>query len=292
MKKKNPKTFGLLVIYAFYTIAYVIGGLSVYLLRNNVNTTELQLLLFTAVATLVIYICSVFVKNTSVYDAYWSLTPMIMVTYLFLINIRTVNVYHIILFAVFLFWSVRLTLNWSKTFDNLEIEDWRYSDFRKKLNPFLFEVVNFFGLQFMPTILVYFGFVPLVSFFSKSANAWSLFGSAIILIGTLFELFADISMHQHLKESPSGQVNKKGLWKYSRHPNYFGEVLIWIGIYVALVVTEPSLWRLGLGALLIVLLFEFISIPLAEARHRKRRPDYATYIKETSRMIPLPNRSK
>lgn len=292
MKNKNSKTVGLIVIFSFYIAAYVIGALSVYFLRNIVTAIEWQLLIFTSVATLIVWIGSLIVKNTSVYDAYWSLTPFVMIIYIFVVNINNINIYHIVLFVVFSFWSNRLTVNWAQTFKNLEIEDWRYADYRKNLKPVLFHLINFLGLQFMPTVLVYMGLLPLVSFFAREANGWSLIGSAIILAGTLLELFADISMHRHLKEGSSGEVNRKGLWNYSRHPNYFGEILIWVGSYVALLLTEPSLWYLGIGMILMFMLFEFISIPLAEAHHLKKRPDYAMYKKDTSRLLPLPKRRK
>lgn len=287
MKNKHSKAVDLLIIAAFYLLAYVIGGLIVYSLRDLVVATEWRLGIFTLFATLVIYICSLFYKNTSIYDAYWSLTPMVMIIYLLIINIETINAYHIMLFVVFMLWSIRLTVNWAYTFKGLAIEDWRYADFRKSQKPFMFQVINFVGLQFMPTTLVFFGFIPLVILFRSTANAWSLFGSAIILVGFLFQLFADLSMHKHLKTAPREEVNEKGLWKYSRHPNYFGEILIWVGSYVALVVSMPSLWYYGLGVILMILLFEFISIPLAERRQLKRRPTYAAYIKTTSRLVPF-----
>ncbi len=292
MKNKYSKTTSLLIILAFYVIAYVVAGFCVYFLRNSVTTTEWRLFVFTIVATLVIWISSLFYKNTSIYDAYWSLTPMVMIIYLLLINKETINAYHIVLFVVFLLWSIRLTINWIYTFKGLEIEDWRYADFRREQPPFIFQIINLVGLQLMPTLLVYMGFLSLVSFFKSAATAWSLIGSAIILIGFFFQLFSDIMMHQHLKEGAKDEVNRKGLWKYSRHPNYFGEILIWIGSYVALLLSEPILWYFGFGAILIILLFEFISIPLAEKRQLKRRPNYANYIAETSRMLPLPKFKK
>lgn len=292
MKNKYSKSVSLLIIFAFYVIAYVIAGLSVYLLRNSMVATEWRLFVFTLIATLVIWISSLFYKNTSIYDAYWSLTPMVMIIYVLIINRETINAYHIVLLVAFLLWSIRLTINWAYTFKGLEFEDWRYADFRNNQRPFIFHIINFVGLQFMPTLLVYGGFLSLIALFKHTANAWSLIGSAIILAGFLFQLFSDISMHKHLKQGTKGEVNQKGLWKYSRHPNYFGELLIWIGSYVALVLTAPNLWYLGFGPILIVLLFEFISIPLAEKRQLKRRPSYATYIKETSRMLPLPKFKK
>ena len=95
------------------------------------------------------------------------------------------------------------------------------------------------------------------------------------------------SIAKLLKEKKSCQ---NGLWNYSRHPNYLGEILIWVGAYLVLLVVDINLWWLGFGFILMILLFEFISIPMAEKRHKFRRNDYIDYIKSTNRLLILPKR--
>ena len=144
----------------------------------------------------------------------------------------------------------------------------------------------------MPTVLVFGGLLPLLVILNHDANAFSLFGSAIILIGILLEYFADHQMHTFLKTTKERKVCQEGLWNYSRHPNYLGENLIWIGLYVALVVSLPEYWYLCFGFILILILFEFVSIPLMEKRQKERRSDYIDYIKSTPRMVPFTKRKK
>ena len=276
------KYLSLAFVYLLYAIAFV-GG---YFSSIWISSIYYQLAFMDIVATLIIWVFSIVIKNTSLYDPYWSLTPWALATYLLFVS-KVNNVYTFILYIMFSIWSWRLTINWMITFDDLSWEDWRYKSYRARYNRFIYEFINLFGFMMMPTILVYTGLIPLLLVIVNGANAFSLFGSALVLLGTLLEFFADHDMHTFLKETKERKVCDKGLWKYTRHPNYLGENLIWIGLYVALVVSLPQYWFYFVGALLILLLFEFISIPLMEKRQIERRPDYLEYIKTTPRMVPF-----
>lgn len=276
------KALSLAFVYFLYAIAFV-GG---YFSSIWISNIYYQLAFMDIVATLIIWVFSIVLKNTSLYDPYWSLTPWALATYLLFVS-KVSNVFTFILYIMFSIWSWRLTINWMITFDDLSWEDWRYKSYRTRYNRFIYEFINLFGFMMMPTILVYAGLIPLLLVIVNGANAFSLFGSALILLGTLLEFFADHDMHTFLKETKERRVCDKGLWKYTRHPNYLGENLIWIGLYVALVVSLPQYWFHFVGALLILLLFELISIPLMEKRQIERRPDYLEYIKTTPRMVPF-----
>ena len=277
------KILSLSFIYFLYIIAFVGAYFSSLWIKDNIY---LQIAFMDVIATVIIWIFSIFLKNTSIYDPYWSLTPWVIVTYLFIIA-KCHNVYTLILYLAFSFWSWRLTINWMITFDDLKWEDWRYKEYRNKYPFYIFEPINLLGFMTMPTILVYFALLPFLIIIMNEATAFSIIGSLIVVIGALLELIADHDMHSFLKETKERKVCRKGLWAYSRHPNYLGENLIWIGLYVALVTSLPEYWYYFFGALLIVLLFEFISIPLMEKRQISRRSDYIEYIKTTPRMVPF-----
>lgn len=92
---------------------------------------------------------------------------------------------------------------------------------------------------------------------------------------------------------PKGACMESGLWRYSRHPNYFGEISFWFGCYLhALAANAAVFWWTGVGFILMTLLFVFISVPLMEERMLERRPNYANTIKSTSMLIPLPRFGK
>ena len=284
-EKIRNKIFGLLLFAVFYIAAYVIGYFSAYYIDELI----LRLFIFDIVATLVIYLLSLPIKNSSLYDAYWSLTPFVMATYLLIVS-ENLNVYHFIAYAVFAVWSFRLTINWVITFQDIKWVDWRYRQIKENNNPFVWQIANLFGIMLMPTLLVFAGFVPLILAFGSKLNAFSLIGSAVILIGTALEFFADRQMHAFLRSKDSGDVIRSGLWKYSRHPNYFGEILIWVGAYFVLFPAVTEYWYTFVGALLIILLFNFVSITLAEKRQLERREAYKEYRMTTSRLLLLPPR--
>ena len=86
------------------------------------------------------------------------------------------------------------------------------------------------------------------------------------------------------------EVLKRGLWKYSRHPNYLGEILIWFGVAFVLIIARFNYWYFLAGALVNLLMFLFISIPMEENHFKEYKPDYEQYKKETHALLILPNK--
>lgn len=119
-----------------------------------------------------------------------------------------------------------------------------------------------------------------------------LIGIAIWLTGFFFEAVGDWQLRYHMNNPDNkGKLLTSGLWRYTRHPNYFGEVTQWWGIFV-LVAVAPY-WGLSLlGPLVVTILIVFFTgVPLAE-RHFIGRKGWEEYKKHTSRLIPLPPRRR
>ncbi|MCL2462774.1 MAG: DUF1295 domain-containing protein, partial [Defluviitaleaceae bacterium] len=76
-------------------------------------------------------------------------------------------------------------------------------------------------------------------------------------------------------------------WKYARHPNYLGEIMMWWGVYIIMLSAAPGAWPLGAGALANTLMFLFASIPMADRRNRAERPGFEEYYKETNSLLPF-----
>ncbi len=275
----------LLVITAIYVLVYAVGALSVIGIDNFI----LKLFVFDVVATVVTFIFSVLLKNSSVYDPYWSLTPMVMVAWIYIVN-GSFSLMHILFFAAFQLWGLRLTINWITVFSDFSYEDWRYKMFRDNNGPFMWFMANFFGIHMVPTLVVFGGMLPIFALSEEKAGWLSLPGILIILMGTALELFADRHMHRFLENTKEKTTCREGLWNYSRHPNYLGEISVWIGTFLAMLPYAPEKWFYGAGALSVVLLFNFISIPMMEKRQLSRRPDYSEYRKITSRLLLLPHK--
>ncbi|MGB5909948.1 MAG: DUF1295 domain-containing protein, partial [Promethearchaeia archaeon] len=178
----------------------------------------------------------------------------------------------------------------------LNHEDWRYANLRVEKGKF-FWLVNLIGIQLMPTILVFLGCLslyPAISIRNNSLNYIDIIAFSITLFAIIIETAADQQLYNFMKnrEDPTKNINK-GLWKYSRHPNYFGEILFWWGLYLFALATKISFWWMIIGPISITILFYILSIPLIEKRNLSRKPDYLQYKKTVSKLIPwFPKQSK
>jgi steroid 5-alpha reductase family enzyme len=289
--KLSSRPYGFVVLLILYILAAVLGILVFRLLPG----LELLPRLFAAdtAATLFVYMTGLLFRNSSVYDPYWSVAPPVMLLLLQL-ELQMTSTGIVLLSAVILFWAVRLTAHWSTTFRGLKHEDWRYADFREN-NPRLWFLINLFGINLFPTIVVFLVMVPAFLFVQNAPEL-----SAGILAGALVSLFAaglqgvsDLQMRAFRRVPENrGLVNRTGLWKYIRHPNYLGEVLMWWGVFLMLFFARPALWPAVLGPVVNTLMFVFVSVPLMEKRQLKRRPEYAAYRAETGALLPRPSRRK
>ena len=283
---KLSKIPSLIIIGIIYVFALAGGYLLARLLPVDLT---LRLFLADIFATVIVYVFSVIFKNTSVYDPYWSVAPWVLIL-IAMIEMKSFSVPIVILFGAFSLWSWRLTWNWVITFKNMAHEDWRYAKYRESYPRIIFEVINFIGLQMMPTLVVFGGLWPFILLVEQGSNYLAIVGAAIIIFGTSLEFFADHQMHQFLNETVEKKVCQKGLWNYSRHPNYLGEISVWFGLAITHIIQYPTQWYIDLLFIAIVLLFNFISIPLMEKRQLQRRPDYENYRKTTSTLLLLPKR--
>ena len=282
------KAVDLSIILFIYVAAYAVGYVACFWIENIL----LKMFVFDVTATFVTFIFSIILKNSSVYDAYWSLTPMVISIWVFVVQ-RAFSVWQILFLAVFNIWSLRLTVNWIIVFTDFSYEDWRYKKYREEHGPFVWFILNFFGIHFMPTLIVFAGMIPIFQIATEEMNALSLVGMAVILLGTALEFFADRQMHGFLdksKDLPQKSVCRVGLWNYSRHPNYLGEITVWWGVFFVMLPFAWEYWYFGAGAVIVTALFNFVSIPLMEKRQLARRADYADYKRVTSRLLIRPHK--
>ena len=279
---KQSRAIGLTIITVIYVIAIVIGVL-VFRALPDVHIF-LRILIGDVVATIFVFLTGVVLKNVSVYDPYWSVAPIAVFTGIML-EFGRFDMGTVLLLLAVWYWGVRLTLNWAHTFVNLDKQDWRYDHFKQKF-PRLFQLISFCGLNMFPTIVVFLVMLPGIEFLKDSAlNGITIIGVVICFGATTIQLVADIQMHRFRRENAGRKlIIRNGLWKYSRHPNYLGEILMWWGVYVVMLSALPGRWILFIGALVNTLMFVFVSIPLADKRNSRIREGFEAYRKETNRM--------
>jgi len=116
--------------------------------------------------------------------------------------------------------------------------------------------------------------------------------AAVILLGIGFELVADEQLrHVVVSNLERGKLLDTGLWAWSRHPNYFGEMSFWWGLWLFGVAADASWWWTVVGPLAITLMFVFVSLPMIETRMAARREGWAEYVKRVPLVIPRPPRA-
>lgn len=268
-----------------YVLATIVGIISYNFFNLQIYLVWwLSLLIADAISTIIIFIFSLIFNNASFYDPYWSVQPPVILI-AFALGKR-INVFGFLLITVTLIWGIRLTLNWAYTFKNLTHQDWRYTMLKEKTGIF-YPLINFIGIHMVPTLVVYCCTLPAVYaiLFGATITPLSVAFLLVSLTAVTIQGIADIEMHKYRKNR-DGEFNRHGLWKYSRHPNYLGEIVMWWGVGLAVVSSVPTAWNLLFGAIINTLLFAFVSIPMAEKR-QSQKDGYENYKNETRILLPI-----
>ncbi len=280
-KLKQNRVASFIIVTLVYIIATV-SGVLVY--RALDFGWAISLLIADVVATVVTFIFSVIFGNASVYDPYWSVQPPVILAFFAIGNKLTA--FGIMLLTVVFFWGIRLTANWAYTFSNLNHQDWRYTMLKEKTGAF-YPLINFIGIHMVPTLVVYACTLPAVYAIVNGldANFFSVIFLCVSIGAATMQGIADVQMHKFQKNR-NGAFIRNGLWKYSRHPNYLGEILMWWGVALAVVFAVPSVWYLIVGAVFNTILFFSVSIPMADGRQSKK-DGFEEYKKATRMLLPI-----
>ncbi len=240
-------------------------------------------------ATLAVFAVSFFANNSSVYDPYWSVAPLALAPWLAAqpSAAGAPLARRALVIGLVTLWGLRLTYNWARGFSGLAHEDWRYVDLRRKTGR-AYWLVSLFGIHTMPTVMVYLGCLSLYPALTSPRPLGPLdaLAAAVTLGAVTIELLADEQLLAFRKERREGEILARGLWAFSRHPNYFGEVSFWWGLFLFAVAADPGAWWCGVGAAAITALFVVVSIPLLDRRSVERRPAYADHMKRVSALVP------
>ena len=281
----NVKKKALIEITLMYLIIALSGVFSYKFIQTD--NIILDFLVADLVMTLVTFIFSIGKKNSSVYDAYWSVIPFYFVAVFVVELYQYLEFYHYLVFFVISLWSWRLTLSWARGWPGFHHEDFRYVDLAKKTGTF-YPVVNFLGIHLFPTLVVFACFWPAFYVIQAPDQEWLLYlGVVIGLLGVYFEYAADNELARFRKRSNPKleDLLDTGIWGRSRNPNYLGEMLFWLGVLLCgLACGAP--WYTATGFLCVALMFFFISIPMKDKRMSERRAGWEDYKKRVPLIIP------
>lgn len=190
-------------------------------------------------------------------------------------------------------WALRLSGSIFVRFAKSKSEDFRYIEMRRKWkqNVAMNAYLRIFVVQaFLATV------ISLSTIYITVANTTTLstavfLGLGIWLVGFLFEAVGDFQLRRHVADPKNkGKLLTSGLWRYTRHPNYFGEATVWWGVFV-IALSVPYGWITVIAPLTITFLLLFVSgVPLTEKKF-EGVPGWEEYKKRTSAFFPLPPRS-
>ncbi|PKK97474.1 MAG: steroid 5-alpha reductase [Tenericutes bacterium HGW-Tenericutes-3] len=234
-----------------------------------------------------VFIIAQIKNNNAIVDMGWGL-GFIVIAIHGILTTETVTLAGYTIFAMVLLWGLRLFLyisirNWGKP------EDYRYVAMREKWGNKHPRVQAFFKVFMIQGLLMMIVAAPIHAAFLITTEVnviWIVIAAVLFLIGFYFEAVGDIQLRKFITNPANkGKVMQSGLWKYTRHPNYFGETVMWWAIFIV-IVSAP--WGIAsiIGPILITLLLLFVSgVPLLEKKYMKK-PEFVEYAKRTSIFFP------
>lgn len=235
-------------------------------------------------------------NNNGLADVAWGL-GFVVVAITSLISSGSYTLPQLVVTALVLLWGLRLFFylgirNWSKP------EDFRYVDMKRQWKTNL-KIKAFFYVFMLQMSFLYLIALPIMvvnrsAVYTIDTLSLVLIGVGVVLwlVGFYFEVLGDYQL-KVFKSNPAnkGKILTTGVWKYTRHPNYFGEALMWWAVWVvALSSGNPWVWAAIVGPAFITYLLVFVSgVPLLEKKY-KNNEAYQAYAKVTSIFIPLPKK--
>lgn len=244
------------------------------------------------VATLVVFCFSVRHDNSSLYDPYWSVAPIPIAVYWASCAPAGPTLHAIVVLVLVAVWGIRLTANWVARWHGLEDEDFRYAEIRTRTGR-LYWPVSLVAIHLLPTAWVFLGLLAAWPALGSEGRAPGLLDAAaltVTAVGIAIEAISDHQLRRFLRSRrDASAVLETGLWRLSRHPNYFGEVTFWWGLWLFGVAADPGWAWSVVGPLSITLLFLLVSIPWMDRRMLSRHPAWAARM-ATSALVPWPRR--
>ncbi len=255
---------------------------------------EMLLINFAAVALLmlVLWRYAVAIRDVSFIDAFWAY-GMVIVAIVTFVFADGDGVRKYVLLGLVSLWGLRLgthlLIRWRAAgVDPRYAAILRAATEKKGLSYARASFQHVFGLQ---AILLFVVCLPvqLGQMGTAPFGGLGVLGAFIALFGIAFETIGDAQLTRH-RSNPAmkGKVLDTGLWRYTRHPNYFGDCCTWWGIWIVAAETTAGLWALPGPILLTWLLTRLSGVPMLEYSLRKTRPGYADYIARTSGFFPWP----
>jgi steroid 5-alpha reductase family enzyme len=248
----------------------------------------IQGLLLILVLVSVLWITSIFLRNVSIVDLFWGMGFAIVNCWYCFAN-EKITSRQILLLVLVTIWGLRLSIYLALR--NIgKGEDFRYREFRKNYGEKNYWWISFFQTFLLQGLLMWLISSTLWSInrFSdeNSLNIIDYVGLSVWIIGFIFEAGGDYQLAKFKKNvNNKGKVLKTGFWRYTRHPNYFGDAAVWWG-YGLLCIAAGNYWYLLGSVLMTLLIIKVSGVALLEKTLKVQKPQYLDYIQKTNSFIP------
>jgi steroid 5-alpha reductase family enzyme len=249
-------------------------------------------LALSAAAMFTLWIASLALRDASIVDIWWGPGFAMIAGAAWLLGSGGDPARRALATALVALWGVRLGayLAWRNTGRG---EDPRYQAMRRHWGDRfpLASLLTVFGLQ---SVLMWFVSLPVQAVHVSAGGPLGVFdvlGVALVGVGLFFETVGDFQLARFRADPANrARVMDRGLWRYTRHPNYFGDCCVWWGLYAIAAATPLGVWTIASPIAMTFLLLRVSGVALLERSIGKRRPDYADYAARTSAFVPRPPR--
>lgn len=261
----------------------------------NLLTTNFSIL---AVIMTALWVYCVKIRDVSVIDAFWPLGMVILAGTTTLLT-QGSEARSLLLLVVTAAWGLRLSMHLFTRWRGHGVDP-RYAAILGRLmdrKGWSFAKASFIQVFAMQAVLLMIVCLPAqlgqIAAEPAAIGPIGWIGVALAAIGIAFESIGDAQL-KAFRANPGnkGKVLDTGLWRYTRHPNYFGDVCTWWGIWLVAAETAPGLYSIPGPLVLTFLLTRVSGVPMLEHRLKKNRPDYDAYLRRTSSFFPWPPRSE
>jgi steroid 5-alpha reductase family enzyme len=255
------------------------------------TTTVLVLGLGTILGMMfLVWILSLIKKDAGIIDPFWGLGFVVLAWFYFMTSDSHTRRQWLVV-ALVTFWGVRLSAHLFRR--NLgKDEDYRYREMREA-SPGAFALRSLFIVFFLQAAILWVVSFPLFqalrTTFPESITLFDAAGALLFSIGLFFEAVGDWQLSRFRSNPASqGKVLDHGLWRYTRHPNYFGDALVWWGFFLIALATPRSAWTVVSPVLMTFLLMKVSGVVLLEKKLGETKPAYRDYVRRTSAFFPRP----
>ncbi|MBN1649697.1 MAG: DUF1295 domain-containing protein [Bacteroidales bacterium] len=251
-------------------------------------TLFLQASLIILLLVTLLWVVSVMIKNVSIVDLFWGLGYVVVNSFYFFLS-GEMTPRKILLFLLVNVWGLRLFIYLA--FRNIgKGEDFRYQKFREDFGAERYWWFSYFQTFLLQGLLIMLVSLPLLGAHlgnqSTELNAFDYGAILVWIIGFVFEAGGDYQLSR-FKKNPAnkGKVLNTGFWKYTRHPNYFGDFAIWWA-FALFSIAAGSYWHTVGSFIMTFLLLKVSGVALLEKTLKSDKPEYREYIQKTSAFFP------